>query len=34
VDDIIPKYAPAADNNDEGAYIQAVKDLVQRWQEK
>jgi len=34
VDDIIPKYAPAADNNDEGAYIQAVKNLVQSWQGK
>ena len=34
VDDIIPKYAPAADNNDEGAYIQAVKQLVQNWQGK
>ncbi len=29
VDEIIPKYAPAADNNNEGAYIQAVKKLVQ-----
>ncbi len=34
VDDIIPKYAPAADNNDEAAYIQAVKNLVQSWQGK
>lgn len=34
VDDIIPKYAPASDNNDEAAYIQAVKDLVQNWQGK
>lgn len=34
VDDIIPKYAPAADNNNEGAYIQAVKQLVQGWQGK
>lgn len=34
VDDIIPKYAPAADNNDEGAYIQGVKNLVQSWQGK
>ena len=34
VDDIIPRYAPAADNNDESAYIQAVKTLVQSWQGK
>lgn len=34
VDEIIPKYAPAADNNDEAAYIQAVKSLVQQWQGK
>ena len=34
VDDIIPKYAPAADNNNEGAYIEAVKQLVQGWQGK
>ena len=34
VDDIIPRYAPAADNNNEGAYIQAVKDMVQRWERK
>lgn len=34
VDTIIPKYAPAADNNNEGAYIQAVKQLVQDWQGK
>lgn len=34
VDEIIPKYAPAADNNDEGAYIQGVKNLVQSWQGK
>jgi hypothetical protein len=32
VEEIIPKYAPAADNNDEGAYIQGVKNLVQSWQ--
>ncbi len=32
VDDIIPKYAPAADNNDEGLYIRSVKQLVERWQ--
>jgi hypothetical protein len=34
VDDIIPKYAPASDNNDESAYIQGVKSLVQSWQGK
>ncbi|HEX6288159.1 MAG TPA: glucosaminidase domain-containing protein [Herpetosiphonaceae bacterium] len=34
VEDIIPKYAPAADNNNEGAYIQSVKNLVQSWQGK
>ncbi len=34
VETIIPKYAPAADNNNENAYIQAVKDLVQKWQGK
>lgn len=34
VDEIIPRYAPAADNNDEGAYIQGVKNLVQSWQGK
>jgi hypothetical protein len=34
VDAIIPKYAPASDNNDEAAYIQAVKNLVQQWQGK
>ncbi|HSH82566.1 MAG TPA: glucosaminidase domain-containing protein [Herpetosiphonaceae bacterium] len=32
VDDIIPKYAPASDNNDEGAYINSVKQLVDTWQ--
>lgn len=34
VEDIIPKYAPAADNNDESAYINGVKTLVQQWQGK
>jgi len=34
VEEIIPKYAPAADNNDEGAYINAVKRLVEEWQRK
>jgi Mannosyl-glycoprotein endo-beta-N-acetylglucosaminidase len=32
VERIIPKYAPAADNNDEGAYITSVRTLVQQWQ--
>ncbi len=32
VEEIIPRYAPAADNNDEAAYIQSVRDMVQRWQ--
>lgn len=31
VDQIIPVYAPSSDNNDEGAYIQAVKDAVDTW---
>lgn len=31
VEEIIPKYAPAADNNDEHAYIQAIRDMVARW---
>ena len=34
VEQIIPKYAPAADNNDEGAYINTVKRLVDEWQRK
>lgn len=34
VEDIIPRYAPAADNNDEAAYINAVRNLVQSWQGK
>lgn len=32
VDDIIPKYAPASDNNDEAAYIDSVKRMVEDWQ--
>jgi hypothetical protein len=32
VEEIIPKYAPAADNNDEGAYINSVKRMVESWQ--
>lgn len=32
VEQIIPKYAPAADNNDESAYIDVVKRLVEGWQ--
>ncbi len=31
VDQIIPVYAPTADNNDEGAYIQNVKNAVDTW---
>jgi hypothetical protein len=31
VDQIIPKYAPAADNNDETAYINALKQAVSDW---
>lgn len=31
VDQIIPVYAPAADNNNEAAYIKAVKDAVNAW---
>lgn len=34
VDDIIPKYAPASDNNDENGYINVVKDLVNEWQQE
>jgi hypothetical protein len=34
VEEIIPKYAPAADNNDENAYIQSVKNMVQSWRGK
>ena len=34
VEQIIPKYAPAADNNDESAYINVVKRLVDEWQRK
>lgn len=31
VDQIIPVYAPASDNNDEAAYIQSIKDAVDAW---
>lgn len=31
VDSIIPRYAPAADHNNEASYIQTVKDLVRGW---
>jgi hypothetical protein len=31
VDQIIPKYAPASDNNDEGAYIAALKHAIDTW---
>lgn len=33
VEDIIPKYAPASDNNDESAYVNSVKNMVQSWQQ-
>lgn len=31
VDQIIPVYAPASDNNDEAAYIQSIKGAVDAW---
>lgn len=31
VDQIIPVYAPASDNNDEAAYIQTIKSAVDTW---
>lgn len=31
VDQIIPVYAPATDNNDEGVYIQSIKNAVDSW---
>jgi hypothetical protein len=31
IDEIIPVYAPQSDNNDEAAYIQAVKQAVDIW---
>jgi hypothetical protein len=34
VDQIIPKYAPASDNNDPDGYINSVKHLVESWQEQ
>lgn len=34
VEEIIPKYAPAADNNNETAYIQSVKNMVLSWRRK
>ncbi len=34
VEAIIPKYAPAADNNNEAAYIQQVRTLVTTWREQ
>ncbi len=34
VEEIIPRYAPAADNNDENAYIQSVKNMVLSWRGK
>lgn len=31
VDDIIPRYAPSSDNNDEAAYIDSIKHAVDTW---
>lgn len=31
VDDIIPRYAPSSDNNDEAAYIASIKQAVDTW---
>jgi hypothetical protein len=31
VEEIIPKYAPASDNNDEAAYIKQVRTMVESW---
>ena len=31
VEEIIPKYAPASDNNDEAAYIRQVRTMVESW---
>jgi hypothetical protein len=31
VEAIIPKYAPASDNNNEAAYINQVRTMVERW---
>lgn len=31
VEDIIPRYAPASDNNDESAYINSVRTMVESW---
>jgi hypothetical protein len=31
VEQIIPKYAPASDNNDETAYINSVRQMVESW---
>ena len=33
VEQIIPKYAPASDNNNEAGYVNSVKHLVESWQE-
>jgi len=33
VEEIIPKYAPAADDNDETAYINSVKGMIETWQQ-
>jgi hypothetical protein len=34
VEQIIPKYAPSADNNNEAAYIAAVEHAVETWRER
>jgi hypothetical protein len=31
VADILPRYAPSADNNDTGAYITNVQNLIDSW---
>jgi hypothetical protein len=33
VEAIIPKYAPASDNNDEDAYILSVNNMIQNWRD-
>jgi hypothetical protein len=34
LEEIIPKYAPASDNNDEARYIAQVRTLVEGWRGK
>ncbi len=34
VEAIIPKYAPASDNNDEARYIAQIRTLVDSWRGK